>query len=267
MCLLAFAWKIHPEYKLIFLGNRDEFYSRKTQIAHYWRDKPQILAGKDLSGGGTWLGVNTTPLQPKFATITNYRDIKNIKPNAPSRGELVLDFLENQDSPESYMQKVAQKAALYNGFNLLVSDWNEMYYFSNYQHQIRPLESGLYGLSNHLLNTPWFKVERLKQKLMQRIETNDLEPTTLLNLLNDTTQPLLDSEVQQTGLPIEKERMLSPIFIQSADYGTRTSSVVMIDYHNNLHFVEKQHAIPQWGIEESIQNFRLHLNTIKGIVS
>ena len=247
MCLIAFNWNNHPTYKLILIANRDEFYHRKTRSVHFWEDNPNILAGKDLEAGGTWMGVSK---KGKFTALTNYRDIANLKTEAPSRGMLTMDYLNNGQHPKDYLAEKAPDAKAYNGFNLLTGTSDELFYFSNYENKIRKLESGLYGLSNHLLNTPWYKVEKVKQKLSESIQKNSIDVQILLNLLNDPEKPE-DSLVQQTGLPMDKEKMLSSMFIESPDYGTRCSSVLLIDYNNHVSFTEKIYSKDQEKTEEN----------------
>lgn len=249
MCLIAFSWNQHPNYKLILVANRDEFYKRKTQAAHFWEENPNILAGKDLEAGGTWMGFNKGG---KFAALTNYRDIQNLKSVAPSRGDLTTQFLDKKLQPYDYLESIAENAYQYNGFNLLVSDLKEMYYFSNYQNQIRRLDAGLYGLSNHLLDTDWYKVVQLKAKLLEAIQSPEIDIATLLDVLHNPDKPE-DAFVQQTGLSMDRERMLSSMFIESEDYGTCSSSVVLIDYSDRISFTERIYNTNDKQVNE--QNF------------
>lgn len=241
MCLISFSWQNHPEYKLILVANRDEFYRRKTQVANFWEENPQILAGKDLEAGGTWMGIHKNG---RFSALTNYRDIANLRANAPSRGQLTTNFLQNQVSPEAYLQSILPKAEQFNGFNILVGNLDELYYFSNYENQIKKLSAGLYGLSNHLLDTDWFKVKKAKLKLAKNIEHNQLNINNLLDLMWDKEIPE-DEMVQQTGLSLERERMLSPMFIQSPDYGTCCTSVLLVNWNNEISFTERVYNHPQ----------------------
>jgi uncharacterized protein with NRDE domain len=242
VCLIAFNWQNHPKYKLIVVANRDEFYARKTQSAHFWQEDSHLLAGKDLEAGGTWLGIHQNG---KFAALTNYRDLANLKTQAPSRGYLTADFLLQFHTLPTYLQNIAPRAATYNGYNLLTGNLsaNELYYFSNYQNQIRKLTQGLYGLSNHLLDTEWYKVQQVKTKLAQALAQNQVSAGELLTLMHDSVIPP-DSQVQQTGLSLEKERMLSPMFIQSPDYGTCSTAVVLVDWQNRVEFTERLYNTP-----------------------
>src|SRR5688572_20142048 len=176
MCLIFFAVNQHPNYKLIVAANRDEFYARKTAPAHFWKDHPQILGGRDLEASGTWMAMNK---KGKISLVTNYRDPANINPTAPSRGQLVADYLIHDDTPEAYMNKVSTVARQYNGFNLLIGYPDALWYLSNYGNGIQKLESGIYGLSNHLLDTPWPKMSRGKKKFIQAIDSTVIQPGTL----------------------------------------------------------------------------------------
>ncbi len=253
MCLLTFAWKTHPEYKLIFASNRDEFYKRNTAPAQYWDNAPNVLAGKDLEAGGTWMGIHRNG---RFTALTNYRDIENIKSQAPSRGMLTLDYLQGTDAPQAYLEGIFNNIDAYNGFNLLTGTPEELYYLSNYEHKIRKLEPGIYGLSNALLDSDWFKVNRLKAKFTDIIEQADFSTQTLLDTLQDTTKPQ-DNQVQQTGLPMDRERMLSSVFIESPNYGTCSSAIILMDYNNQVSFVERVYNTSNGDVKE--QNFSFEI--------
>lgn len=252
MCLLTFAWKTHPQYKLIFASNRDEFYQRNTAPAQYWDSTPNVLAGKDLEAGGTWMGINKNG---RFTALTNYRDLKNLKTQAPSRGMLTLDYLQGHESPEEYLEQIFKNIDAYNGFNLLAGTPEDIYYLSNYEHKIRKLEAGIYGLSNALLDSDWFKVNRLKTKFNEIIQQADFTTQTLLDTLQDTTKPS-DDQVQQTGLPMDKERMLSSMFIESPNYGTCSSAVILMDYDNQVSFVERVYNTGNDEVKEQSFSFK-----------
>ena len=155
MCLIFFSLKNHPTYKLVIAANRDEFYQRKTEPASFWKDHPTILGGRDLEANGTWMAMNK---EGKISLVTNYRDLSNINPKAPSRGQLVSDFLLNGISAEKYLAQVEKNGKAYNGFNLVVGSSDKLVYYSNYKNGVEEIPPGLHGLSNHLLNTPWPKV-------------------------------------------------------------------------------------------------------------
>jgi len=235
MCLIVFAYDVHPAYRLILAANRDEFYERPSASADVWEDHPAVLAGRDLRDGGTWLGVTR---QGKFAAVTNYRDPSSLKSEAPSRGLLVSRYLTGNVSPGDYLRDVARSAERYNGFNLLVGDNREIRIFSN-RGANRRLKPGVYGLSNRLLNSPWPKVVRAKKMLKAALdlEGSRLEKA-LFALLADRLVPP-ESRLPDTGVGLEWEKILSPIFIESPVYGTRSSTVLLVGKNGRIRFVEK----------------------------
>lgn len=253
MCLILFSKNAHRNYKLIIAANRDEFYNRKTEKAVFWEEYNYVLAGKDLEGGGTWMGVSKSG---RIAMLTNFRDIVNIKQQAPSRGHLVSDFLINNSSGESYISEVASKGPKYNGYNLIVGDANEMYYQSNYGNSYEKIFDGVHGLSNHLLNTPWFKVERGIKKLRDHIQIDRIVPEHLFSVLFDDIKAPKEN-LPDTGLPIEKEFQISSMFIKSPDYGTRCSTVVLIDNEDNLTFVERTYNISNFSFSDQKYTFKI----------
>ena len=237
MCLILFSYNSHPHYKLILASNRDEFYERPTKQLYKWADK-NILAGQDKMNNGTWLGINPNW---KLAVITNYRDLSNIKKNAPSRGLLVSNFLENSESPTNYLNRISNSASDFNGYNLLVGDKTGMYYYSNVENKIEIIEPGIHGLSNRFLNTPWPKVKNGKRKFEQIIgQDKEIPIDEIFKLLSDTNQPS-DNELPDTGVGIEWERALAPIFIKSEVYGTRASSIITVNNNNQISFIEKSY--------------------------
>ena len=235
MCLIVFANNVHPKYNLIFAANRDEFYNRPSEQAEFWKEHPDLLAGKDLQAGGTWMGITK---QGKFAAITNFRDLKNHTNDAPSRGNLTLDFLVNDITPEEYYNKLKSTLTNYNGFNLILGNVDELFYFSNKTEGLQKLERGIHGISNAILGTPWPKVEKSKRHLQSLIQQEDINPWEVIAILKDTSIAK-DEELPDTGVGLDLERMLSPVFIKSEKYGTRCSSVVLVDKENNVKFVEK----------------------------
>ncbi|MBW1802489.1 MAG: NRDE family protein [Deltaproteobacteria bacterium] len=236
MCLILFAYHSHPAYKLILAGNRDEFYERPSAPAKFWDDAPQLLAGKDLLANGTWFGITKGG---RFAGITNYRDPKSLKKNAPSRGLLVSRFLLGSESPRTYLEGIMRDAHKYNGFNLIIGHKNELYWYSNRGKAIQKLNPGVYGLSNHLLDTPWPKVVNGKSALTGLISKTTFPGSDdFFRMLGDLTAPD-DDALPETGVGLERERMLSPIFISSPDYGTRSSTLLFIDRNDHVTFIEK----------------------------
>lgn len=242
MCLILFAWNPGAEDQLIVAANRDEFYNRPSQNAHFWESNQQVFAGKDLQQQGTWLGVTKTG---RFAAVTNYR--KPDKSQYPlSRGALTTNFLNSDSSPEQYLQQVLVEQDQYAGFNLLVGDRSSLYYYSNRSdQQPQSLTTGIYGLSNHLLNTPWPKVTtgvtEFSRIVNDKTDTFSDQEKHLLNLLqNDSTAD--EALLPETGVGIIIEKMLSPLFIKSPSYGTRASTVVRIQNNGNIHFLEQNYS-------------------------
>lgn len=234
MCLTVFSYKSHPVYKLIIAANRDEFYVRKTEAARFWNQHPDLLAGQDLEQGGTWFGITK---QGKFSFITNYRDPKSFRKEAPSRGILVSDYLLGSESPMDYM-KSKQSKKDYNGYNLVVGNLTEALYFSNMQDEIQKLRPGFYGLSNAFLDTPWPKIKKAKDSIAAIISKNIIDPEELFAaLLNE--EKAGDNELPSTGIPYEIEKLVSSIFIKSKKYGTVSTTLVLVDNDNRAQFFER----------------------------
>lgn len=235
MCLILISYDQHPDYPLVVAANRDEFYGRPTAPAAFWDDAPHVLAGRDLKAGGTWMGVTRTA---HWAAVTNYRDPSTHKEEAPSRGKLVADFLREQSDPEAYLRQLVPEANRYNGFNLLVGTLDELGYYSNRDSAVRMLDPGLYGLSNHLLDTGWPKVERGRKKLRRLLDDGDVTADRLLDLLYDKEKPA-EERLPDTGIGLAGERVLSPMFIESEKYGTRSSTVLIVDRTGHVTFAER----------------------------
>jgi len=233
MCLIVFAWQVIPSVPLIAAANRDEFYQRATAPAGSWPEHPQIYAGRDLQAGGSWMGI-TQPGEnggpSRFAAITNIRAPSEHKDNAPSRGQLVSDYLAGDMTPQEYVAAIRPSADQYNGFNLVLGDRDTLIWYSNKgDHDPRngqPLESGIYGLSNALLDAPWPKVLKTKAQFASLLCLGAPEEA-FFEMLSDTT-PASDQRLPETGVPLELERVLSAVRIESPGYGTRTSTVVKL---------------------------------------
>jgi uncharacterized protein with NRDE domain len=235
MCLIFLSLHSHPTYKVIIAANRDEFYERKTAAAAYWHDHTAILGGRDLEANGTWMAMSKNG---RIGMVTNYRDLKNVKQKTPSRGALVSDFLLSSATEEDYLQSIEPKAQEYNGFNLIVGNANELWYLSNYKKGIEKIENGIHGLSNALLNTGWPKVEEGKKEFKQLLQTDRIDAHDLFSMLYNE-QRASDDRLPDTGVGLERERMLSPMFIKSPNYGTRCSTVLLIDKKDNVQFTER----------------------------
>jgi uncharacterized protein with NRDE domain len=252
MCLIFLSLNQHPKYKLIVVANRDEFYNRQTAPAGFWEDHPEILAGRDLEAGGTWMGVNK---KGKISMITNYRDPASINPDAPSRGFLVSDFLLQKNSGEEYLKQVERKAKQYNGFNLIVGDVNSLWYLSNYKDGANQIANGFHGLSNHLLDTEWPKIKRGSEKLKPILGEASVDPQQLFELMYDDIIAS-DNLLPHTGLPLERERALSSMFIKSPNYGSRCSTVVLMDKDKKVSFTERVYDIHTFAFTEQTFEFR-----------
>lgn len=223
MCLILFAWQTHPGYPLVVAANRDEYFDRPTAVAARWHDA-EIVAGRDLHAGGSWLGIGQ---RGRFAALTNYRNPGQHRDDARSRGELVSRFLAGTAAPRDYANAVARDVGHYNGFNLLVGDQDSLWYVASKLASARAVPPGIWGLSNHLLDSPWRKVVRGKLALQAALP--ELPATDrLFSLLGDTTQAE-PHELPDTGIGPDWERLLSAAFIRSPGYGTRSSSVVLAD--------------------------------------
>jgi uncharacterized protein with NRDE domain len=235
MCLILFAYKVHPKYKLMVAANRDEFYQRPTAPVHFWDDDSGILAGRDLEKMGTWMGVAKSG---KFAALTNYRNPMEATEGKHSRGELVANALLYKGDIKGYMESLVKNNDWYPGYNLLAGDGDELYYYSNMGKELITITPGIYGVSNHLLDTEWPKVQAGKEGLAAILNSNQeeyVEP--LLTLLQKADQAP-DEKLPQTGVSLEWERMLSPMFIKSEGYGTRSSTVMLMS-KQEIHYVER----------------------------
>jgi len=226
MCLILIAWQVHPAYPCVVAANRDEFFARPSAAMRYWDDRPQVLAGRDLRAGGTWMGLDR---RGRLAALTNFREPENQRPDAPSRGELVSDFLTGDMDARDFW--LASKPKAYNGFNLILGELNgELWHFSNRGTSAgQKLAPGIYGLSNHLLDTPWPKVARGKSELANSLQSLP-DDSPLFHLLRDDGIHD-DAKLPRTGVNWEWERLLSAAFVRSPNYGTCSSTVLMLDRH------------------------------------
>lgn len=237
MCLILVAHRPEEAMPLLVLANRDEFYDRPAKAADYWQDTPGMIAGRDLVSGGTWFGVRNK----RWATVTNIREgTRDQEPHIRSRGWLVRDYLKSVLSPEDFLSSIQEKTTEYAGFNLLLGDGSELWYTTNRSIGKKCLKPGIYGLSNHLLDTPWPKVVRGKNALKQLLKSPSLDYDTAFDLLADTTLSA-DSELPDTAIPLEWERALSAIFITMPNYGTRCSTLFMVGAEGQKSFLERRY--------------------------
>ncbi|HOK07602.1 MAG TPA: NRDE family protein [Syntrophales bacterium] len=237
MCLILLAYGVHPRYPFVLAANRDEFYERPAACADFWEENPDVLAGRDLKEGGTWCGVTRGG---RIAALTNYRDPLSHREGAPSRGWLVRRFLEGIESPRDYLGLLEREGPRYNGFSIIFGTVEDLYHYSNRGVGGR-LTEGFHGLSNSLLDVPWPKVARGREALASYLAAAERpEVEALFRILADRT-PAGDEELPNTGVGREWERILSPIFITSPVYGTRSSTVIMIDGEGRAVFTERSY--------------------------
>ena len=222
MCLILVAWQVHADFPLVVAANRDEFHARRAAGVDFWPDHPSLLAGRDLEAGGTWLGLNRNG---RFAALTNYRNPAQQHPDAPSRGQLLTDFLAGDAGIDAYLDTL--NPAVFNGFNLLLYDQQQLIAFDNVTLQRRSLAPGIYGLSNALLDTPWPKVDAGRTALTAALDNLPDEHALWRLLRDDTTYP--DHQLPATGVSLDWERLLSAAFIKGKDYGTRCSTLLKVD--------------------------------------
>jgi uncharacterized protein with NRDE domain len=232
MCLIAFAWRKHPRYRLVLAANRDEFHARATAAAQAHEDAPHVHGGRDLIKGGSWLLVSELD---RVAAVTNVRiGIEKQKPEWRSRGELVDEFVKGGAAPSAWLAELSLRAASYGPFNLLVAADGELHFASTRpRYRPRPLKPGLHALSNGDLDAPWPKVSRLREVLTAWIATedsmDDWPPVQKLFSALADTREAPDAQLPDTGVGIGLERRLSAAFINGAEYGTRASSLLLLD--------------------------------------
>ena len=243
MCLIAFALDCHPRYSLILIANRDEYRSRGTDAACFWPDVPQVLAGRDREAGGTWLGITT---DGRVAAVTNYRDLRCQAPDTPpSRGGMVAGYLTNRSLKDAeYAGRLEHTAAGYDGFNLIYGNVTTLQYATNRGGSSGSVPPGVHALSNHLLDSPWPKVVRARELLAGVLGQTRLDPEELAGLLYDPA-PFNDRLLPDTGIGMERERLLSPLFIEGDVYGTRSTSVILADRNGSITYLEQRHDVPE----------------------
>lgn len=232
------AWRVSPDYPLVVAANRDEFFDRPTTPATFWDDAPNVLAGRDNVGNGTWMGITRNL---RFAALTNVREGRETyNPDAPSRGKLVSEFLLARRRPDTYGKSVARMGNQYNGYNLLVADRDALYYQANRSGVLKELPPGIYGLSNHELDTPWPKLESAKAAFSEALQLVPNYEKMFELLADDTYAP--DEDLPDTGVGLEWERVLSAIFVKAENYGTRASTVISIRADNSVRFIERRYG-------------------------
>lgn len=231
MCILFFAIKQHPKYPVIICANRDEFHQRPTNSMHWWPDSkqyPNILAGKDMQAGGTWLGINKSG---RFSALTNFRQPESQDDTKKSRGELVLQALTSNDKQTA--EQLKKSTLDYNGYNLVFGQLNNLSCFDNISQKLQPLSSGFHALCNGALDDIWPKMALGQHQLTEAITSTSFDVSRLFSIMNNNEQANIQ-HLPNTGLPLDWEKLLSSIFIVSPEYGTRTTNIILQDNDGNI---------------------------------
>jgi uncharacterized protein with NRDE domain len=237
VCLIAIAWQARRDMPLVVAANRDEWRERPAKAAHWWPERPELLAGRDLQAGGTWMGVTRGG---RFAAVTNFRDPSDKRSTARSRGTLITEFLLSRETPARFLSNLSARASEYNGFNLIVGDGASLFYFGSREGQPRAIEPGVHAISNHVLDEPWPKVVAAQVAMDEALADRD-PMGALFTLLSDPRRAA-DEDLPKTGVGIEWERRLSAALITGADYGTRASTVVAVTSNGEVMFEERTRA-------------------------
>lgn len=233
MCLITFAYKQHPDYPLIVLSNRDEFYARPSQYAHFWSDEPRIFAGRDLQSFGTWLGVTK---DGRFAAVTNYRDPTLPDIGEKSRGYLVRSYL-TATAIDNFYNELIETRGQYGGYNFIGYDGESMFHYNNILNEGGPVMPGIHSISNASLNTPWPKVKFARLQLTNALHSNATIDD--LKILLQHTEKAPDHELPSTGVGIYLERILSSPFVKTTGYGTKSSATVLFHQQKEITFIER----------------------------
>lgn len=238
MCLLVFAWRTHPRYRLVVAANRDEFHDRPAAALGWWNDDGGVLGGRDLQAGGTWIGVARNG---RFGAVTNFRELESPPTTqAPSRGGLVPGFLSGNETPGEYLGRLNGSASAFAGFNLLTGDSRELHYLSNRDPDgPRSLAPGIYGLGNHRLDTPWPKLVSTRERFAGLLVAPDPSPDELFGLMGDR-EPVPGRAQPGSGLPPDWERALSAPFVLNERYGTRCTTVVLAEHSGRTTVLERR---------------------------
>jgi uncharacterized protein with NRDE domain len=267
MCLIVIAWKTHRDFPLIVAANRDEFFKRPTRAADWWEDAPDLLAGRDLLRGGTWLGVTR---QGRFAAVTNFREPSSGPPAPESRGELVGNYLHGDVPPAYFLHDVCTRRRNYDGFNLLVADRESLWFLGKSEPGPRELAPGIHGMSNGDLDAPWPKVQKGKRAMQGVLELGrgfgfsarqserrqrKAIHRTLFALLAHRV-PAADGDLPDTGIGLEWERALSPVFVHADGYGTRSSTIVLVSRNGGVWFHERSFGADGRPAGDSVHEFQ-----------
>jgi len=240
MCLLVLAWQAHARYRLVVAANRDEYHERPAAPLAKWPPPAQLIAGRDLRAHGTWLGIDRAR---RFGVVTNFRELQDARPGAPSRGGLIPRYLgAGGESAAGFLAALAHEAQAYSGFNLLLADQESLWYGSNRATPFaRALPPGVYGLANELLDTPWPKLARARAGFTAWLRAPQALPAQeLFALLADRTPADEATLAHVGGLPPQWHRALSAPFVLHPDYGTRCSSVLLLESGGGLYLAERR---------------------------
>jgi len=234
LCLIIVAWRAREDLPLVVAANRDEWRERPAAPAAWWPEEPELLAGRDIRAGGTWMGITKSG---RFAAVTNFRDPSEKRSTARSRGELATQFLLGSDSPARFLSNLSARAHDYNGFNLILGDTGTLFYYGSREGEPRAIEPGVHGLSNHVLDEPWPKVVRGRRVMESALGMKDPAPALFEMLSSPDGAP--DEELPGTGVGIEWERRLASALITGDDYGTRASTVLTVARDRSIRFEER----------------------------
>ncbi len=234
MCLLLVAVDAVPGRPLLLLGNRDEFHARPSAAAAPWPDLPGVSGGRDLEAGGSWLAVHDNG---RMAAVTNIR-LLNVQRGARSRGDLVRDFVAGDASAAEAIEVVQREVGDYAPFNLVLADREQAWCLESPRALAQRLVPGVHVVSNGPLDAPWPKMRRLRERFTATLAESG-DDAALLDLLTDTRQPD-DAELPDTGMGLERERFLAPIFVRGDTYGTRASTLAWRDAHGHVHLIERR---------------------------
>ncbi len=254
MCIILLAHHAHREYPLVIAANRDEAYARPAAPAAFWADHPEILAGRVLELAGTWRGLSRNG---RVAAVTNFREGNKIARAPRSRGALVSDYLTGTEPAAAYLERVKRETRQYNGFILLAGDLDGFFWYSNRGPDPQRIAPGVHGLSNHLLNTPWPKIRRSRQVVQALLHAPEAELAASLFALLADRSPAPDDELPETGVGLERERELSPVFIAGDRYGTRASTVLLVHRNGDVLYAEKSFGPGGKALGEVEERFRI----------
>ena len=252
MCLITFRIAQHPTYKLVLAANRDEAYARPTEAANFWKSQPTLLAGKDLEANGTWLGITK---EGKIAAITNCHDgdfEEAIPAKKKSRGKIVTDYLASPLSPEDFLNELIEEKDAYLPFNVLLGTVDQLFHFNSLEQSFTPLKPGTHSISNATLNTPWPKVRRTKEQINKLASEKDAYMESLFQMMMDET-PAPDDQLPNTPLPLDLNRKVSAPFIKTDEFGTRCTTLILVDQENNVTFVERTYDHTQNYVDRTFE--------------